>query len=197
MSSNATTRPRQRRLSGRTRKAVLVVHIISAAAWFGIDLALGILIVTAMLTDDPQTAGMAVQAVDIFAIWPMFGASVICLGAGVVLGIGSKYGLIRYWWVAVKFGINVAMSTLIVVALRPGVGEAADIGRRLIAGDPTAQVPSDLIFPVIVAPTLLLVAYLLSVFKPWGQTRGRKPKTTDVTAKPPRAERAARTPIGV
>jgi hypothetical protein len=191
MTIAATRRPR-RRLSGRARKALLAVHLLSGAAWFGIDLALGILVVTALVTDDPRTAGMAVQAVELFAIWPMFGASLGCLASGVVLGIGGKYGLVRYWWVAVKLAVNVLMSTLIVGALRPGIGEAASIGRRLMAGDPTAAVPSDLLFPVFVAPSLLITAYLLSVFKPWGRIRRGRPAEPSEA----RAHRAARTPIG-
>ncbi len=178
MSSQTPVR-RPFRLRGRTRKAFLVVHIIAAAMWFGIDLALGILAITAMLTDSPQTAGTALQAIELFAVWPMFGASLVCLGTGVVLGLGSRYGLLRYWWVLVKLGINVAMSTLILFALRPGIDDAADIGRRLVAGDPAAAVPADLIFPVLVAPTLLLIAFVLSTFKPWGPTRRRASRRSD------------------
>jgi hypothetical protein len=157
------------RLGGRTRKAFLSLHVVSGAAWFGIDLALGILVVTALVVDDPRTAGMALQAVELFAIWPMFGASLLCLAAGVVLGLGSKYGLVRFWWVAIKLALNLLMSTLIVISLRPGIGEAAGIGERLMAGDTTVSVSSDLLFPVLVAPSMLLTAYVLSVFKPWGR----------------------------
>jgi hypothetical protein len=32
----------------------------------------------------------------------------------------------------------------------------------------------DLVFPPIVSPTLLLVAMVLAVFKPWGRLRGRQ-----------------------
>ncbi|USX55264.1 hypothetical protein [Lentzea sp. HUAS12] len=168
----ATTRKLSgRKLSGRTRKAVLLVHVLSAAAWLGIDLALGILVVVALSTDDTTTAGIAIQAVDLFAIWPMFGASVVCLVSGAVLGLGSKYGLVRYWWVAVKLVLNVGMSLLIAFALRPGVREAAGIGERMLAGDPAAVIPSGILHPVVVAPTLLLLAYVLSVFKPWGRIR--------------------------
>lgn len=180
------------RPSGSARKALLVVHIVSAALWFGVDIALGILVVTALLTADPATAGIALQAVDLFAIWPMFVASLVCLGSGVLLGVGSRYGLVRYWWVAVKFAINVLMSMLIFFALRPGVGEAAGVGERLLAGDPTAVVPDGLIYPVVVAPTLLLIAYVLSTVKPWGRTRRPTPPAAAI---PARAERA-RAPIG-
>ncbi|MGZ3146513.1 hypothetical protein ACVDFE_31875 [Lentzea chajnantorensis] len=164
-----------RKLSGRARKAVLLVHALAAAAWLGIDLALGILIVIALSTTDTTTAGIAIQAVDMFAIWPMLGASVVCMVSGAVLGLGSKYGLVRYWWVAVKLVLNVGMSLLIAFALRPGVQEAARIGTRVLAGDPAAVLPSGLLPPVVVAPTLLLVAYVLSVFKPWGRIRRTAP----------------------
>ncbi|RAS62602.1 hypothetical protein C8D87_108426 [Lentzea atacamensis] len=160
-----------RKLSGRTRKGVLLVHILSAVAWLGIDLALGILVVVALSTEDTGIAGVAIQAIDLFAIWPMFGASVVCMTSGVVLGLGSKYGLVRYWWVAIKLFMNVGMSLLIAFSLRPGVREAAEIGKRMLAGDPTAVIPPDIMYPVVVAPTLLLFAYILSVFKPWGRIR--------------------------
>lgn len=175
-----------RKLSGRTRKAVLLVHIVSAAAWLGIDLALGILVVVALSTEDVSTAGVAIQAVDLFAIWPMFGASLVCMVSGVVLGLGSKYGLVRYWWVATKLFLNVGMSLLIAFALRPGVREAAEIGRRMLNGDPAAVIPSGILHPVVVAPTLLLFAYVLSVFKPWGRIRTAGRVTT-----PPASRSAA------
>ncbi|MCR3749184.1 hypothetical protein [Lentzea californiensis] len=160
-----------RKLGGRARKAVLLVHVLSAGAWLGIDLALGILVVVALSAEDTGTAGVAIQAVDLFAIWPMFGASVVCMISGAVLGLGSKYGLVRYWWVAVKLVLNTGMSLLIAFALRPGVEEAAGIGERMPAGDPAAVIPSGILNPVVVAPTLLLFAYFLSVFKPWGRIR--------------------------
>jgi hypothetical protein len=160
-----------RKLSGRARKALLLVHVLSAAAWLGIDLALGILVVVALSTKDVDTAGIAVQAIDLFAIWPMLGASIVCMISGMVLGVGSKYGIVRYWWVAIKLVMNVGMSLLIAFSLRPGVVEAARIGERMMAGDPSAILPPDLMYPVVVAPTLLLIAYVLSVFKPWGRIR--------------------------
>lgn len=160
----------QLRLSGRTRKLFLTVHIVSVSAWIGIDAALGILAVTALGTDDPQVAATSLRALELFAIWPMFGASVVSLASGVVLGIGSKYGLVRYWWVAVKLVINVGMSLLILFALRPGIGEAATIGEQLAAGR-HVDMPTDLLFPVVVAPSLLLTAVVLSIFKPWGRVR--------------------------
>ena len=72
--------------------------------------------------------------------------------------VASKYGIVRYWWVATKLVMNVGMSLLIAFSLRPGVVEAARIGARMMAGDPSAILPPDLMYPVVVAPTLLLSA---------------------------------------
>ncbi|GAA4615681.1 hypothetical protein [Saccharopolyspora hordei] len=175
-----------RRLSARGRKVYLVVHLLAAAAWFGTDLALGVLVATAGLTSSPQTAGAALQAAAIVAVWPMLTASLVCLASGVVLGLGTKYGLLRYWWVVVKFAINLLYAVLIVVALRPTVERAADAGARLVAGD-GAALAATLLPPVVVGPTLLLTAYLLSVFKPWGRTRQPRRAAGRLQAAPSRS----------
>ena len=39
---------------------------------------------------------------------------------------GSKYGLVRCWWVAIKLVLNVALLVLVLTLLRPDVAEVAD-----------------------------------------------------------------------
>lgn len=150
---------------------MLVIHIVSAVGWLGIDVVLGVLVFTAMLTDDTRTAALCYQALELFAIWPLVIAGVACLVSGIVLGLGTKYGLVRYWWVATKLVLNIVLIALILFALRPGIYEAADYGRQLAEGPPVTAAPSDLIYPAIVAPTALLIAVILSVYKPWGRIR--------------------------
>ncbi|RZS37608.1 hypothetical protein EV193_105166 [Herbihabitans rhizosphaerae] len=168
----STTTPR--RLSGRTRKVVLVSHIVSVSAWIGIDVALVILATTGLVTSDVDVAATAFKALEMFAVWPMFIAAMLALVTGATLGLGSKYGLFRYKWVAVKLAVNLLMATLLVTALRTGLADAAEYGRQLAAGvTPTVDKPIGLLGPMIVAPSLLLLAVVLSVFKPWGRFRGR------------------------
>jgi hypothetical protein len=33
----------------------------------------------------------------LFAVWPLIATGLVCLASGVVLGLGTKWGLIRYW----------------------------------------------------------------------------------------------------
>jgi hypothetical protein len=101
----------------------------------------------------------------------MFTAAMLSLITGVILGLGSKYGLVRYWWVAIKLGLNIILSTLGVTSLRGEVAKAADLGTQLAAGADLDWNFSNMLYPPIVSPTALTVAFLLAVFKPWGRIR--------------------------
>jgi hypothetical protein len=164
---------RQWRLGARSRKGVLVVHIASAGAWIGIDVVMGVLVFTALLTDDDVTRALCYRALELFAVWPLIVTGLVCLASGVVLGLGTKWGLVRYWWVAIKLALNVVLVLLVAFALRPGVIEMAEQGRLFAAGEPASLAVGGLIFPPIVSTSALLVATVLAVFKPWGRIRKR------------------------
>lgn len=167
---NVATAPRLP-LPRRTRKAVLVVHIASAGAWIGLDVVMAVLIVTAGVTRDRNIKAVSLQALELFAVWPMLVTGVVCLVSGLVLGLGTKFGLVRYWWVAVKLVLNIVLVVLVATALRSGVHEVAGQARLLAAGR-IGEVPvGDLKFPPIVSPIALMVATTLSVYKPWGRLR--------------------------
>src|SRR4051812_33166325 len=158
------------RLGARTRKGFLVAHITSAGAWIGIDVVMGVLVFTALVGGEERRA-LCYRALQLFAVWPLIATGLACLASGVVLGLGTKWGLIRYWWVALKLALNLVLVALVPLALRPEVIEKAEQGRRFVAGGPASLAVGDLLFPPIVSPTLLLVAFVLAVFKPWGLIR--------------------------
>ncbi len=163
-----------RRLGTRTRRAVLVIHIASAGAWLGVDVAMAVLIVTAWTTDVPGTQVFTLQALELVTVWPLLACGLLCLASGVVLGLGSRWGLIRYWWVAIKLVLNLVLTALVVASLRFEVAEQADRARRLAAGQAVTFDFGNLVYPPTVSPTLLLVALTLSVVKPWGRIRRRR-----------------------
>ena len=165
--------PTSRRLGITTRRGVLIIHIASAGAWLGIDLVMAVFIFTAMLTGDDKIKALSYQALELFAVWPLLVTGLICLISGVILGLGSKWGLVRYWWVATKLALNVILTGLVLIALRPQVMESAEQARRWLAGEPATLEIGDLIYPPIVSPTALMIAMALSVIKPWGRIRRR------------------------
>jgi hypothetical protein len=159
------------RMSRGLRRTTLVVHLISAGAWIGIDVIVGVLVLFGRFGGDTATRGLAYQALGLFVVWPMLTAGLVCLVSGLVLGMGTRWGLVRYWWVAAKLVLNLVLCSLIVVVLQPGMGEVRAYGRDLSAGVPTHGSVSTLFFPPAVSLTVLSLATVLAVWKPWGRTR--------------------------
>jgi uncharacterized membrane protein len=157
-------------LKGRLRKTVLLIHIMAGGTWFGLDVAMAVLVFTAIGTDEPATCAHALQSLAFITVWPMFTAAMASLITGLVLGLGSRYGLVRYWWVMIKLVLNLTLAALI-FSLCGEISEIAAIGRQLADGQPTGWDFTDMLFPPIVSPTALTVAFILSVFKPWGLIR--------------------------
>lgn len=168
--SQAAARP-DRRLRPATRKLWLVLHLLSAGAWIGIDVIVAVLVAIGRLGGSPAQRGLAYEALGTFVVWPMLASGLVSLLTGLVLGWYSRWGLLRYWWVAVKLGLNLALCTLILVLLRPGMDEVREYGAALSTGTPTVLDVSNLIFPPIVSLSALIFATVLAVYKPWGRLR--------------------------
>jgi len=163
-------------MTPRTRKLWLVLHLLSAGAWIGIDVIVAVLVTVGRFGGSPARRGLAYQALGTFVVWPMLTSALVCLVTGLVLGWFTKWGLLRYWWVAVKLALNLVLCTLIVVALQPGMAEVRAYGAALSAGAPTALDVADLVFPPTVSLTALSLATVLAVDKPWGRLRRRAPR---------------------
>jgi hypothetical protein len=159
-------------MSRETRKFVLVTHVLSSVSWIGVDLVMGVLSFRGLFSDDPQTVATTYGALAMFCVPLLLTLGLLSLATGVILGLGTRFGLVRYWWVATKLVISLVLSTLVLVALRPTLGDA---GAEVATVDPTlpdrlAEVSTNMIFPPIVSTALLLFAAWLSVYKPWGPT---------------------------
>ncbi|NJP93109.1 hypothetical protein HCN51_27290 [Nonomuraea sp. FMUSA5-5] len=169
----------RRRLSRGWRRATLVVHVISAGAWIGIDVIMAVLVLAGWFAADVNARSLAYRALAEFVIWPMLGSALVCLVTGVVLGAGTTWGLVRYWWVAVKLALNLALCILIVVLLMPGMDAVGSYGERLLTGTPSSTVVERLFFPPAVSLSSLSFATILAVWKPWGRLRLRTARRED------------------
>jgi hypothetical protein len=85
------------------------------------------------------------------------------LVTGVVLSLGTKWGLVKHRWVLVKFVLTVIAVVATTFSLRAGLHEAADGVVGAAGGDVFAAACVSLAFYVFNT--------VLSVFKPWGRTR--------------------------
>jgi hypothetical protein len=164
-------------LGRRWRRITLILHIVAGGAWIGIDVMVAVLVCTGRFATDAEVRGLAYRALAAFVVWPMLTAGLLCLVTGLVLGLGTKWGLLRYWWIVVKLALNLVLCTLILVALEPGMDAVAAYGRDLSAGAEPPPEVSTLFFPPAVSLTALTIATVLAVVKPWGRTGRRGTRT--------------------
>ncbi|MBZ6088044.1 DUF2269 domain-containing protein [Streptomyces olivaceus] len=167
-----------KKLSRPARRGLLVVHVVASASWLGLTLGLLALGATAATTASPTAVEASVRSMKLFADWLLLPLALLTLTSGVVLALGTQWGLARHRWVFTKFWLTSATTVATVLALRPGVNAAVAAGEALPdAGD------------VLAGPVVSLSAYVfmtvISLLKPWGPTRrGRRERARRPGARP-------------
>jgi uncharacterized membrane protein len=169
--------PTMRGMSRKLRKFVLLTHILSAVSWIGVDLVMGVLSFRGLATEDPQTLATSYGALAMFCFPLLITLGMLTLTTGVVLGLGTRFGLVRHWWVVAKLVITLVLCALVLFALQPTLVEASTQTAVIDGTLPAriADVRRGMIFPPLVSTSALLFASWLSVYKPWGVTpHGRR-----------------------
>ncbi len=163
-----------RHLPPALRKGLLTAHIVTAVSWIGVDLVLLVLALTALTSTDPRTVAASYVAIGAFTVVLLVPAGVLTLATGLLLGAGTRWGIVQYWWLSGKLVITVVLTTLVILLLRPRVAEVASraeqAGAAGLSRDQLGNLPVDLLFPPVVSIVALIVATVLAVYKPWGKT---------------------------
>lgn len=153
------------------RRATLVVHVIAAAGWLGLTLGLLALAFAAITTDSASITEAAARSMKLFADWLVLPLALLTLLSGLLLALGTPWGLAKHRWVYTKFWLTLATTAASAFALRPGINDTV---ATVSAGAPMTN-PSDLIAGPIVSLSAYLFMTVISVLKPWGLTRrGRR-----------------------
>ncbi|MFF7487696.1 DUF2269 domain-containing protein [Streptomyces luteogriseus] len=160
------------KLSRAARRTALVVHVTVSAGWLGLTLGLLALGITAATTGSPVTVEASVRAMKLFADWLLLPVAFLTLLSGLLLSLGTKWGLARYRWVYTKFWLTLATTTATVFALRPGVNSAVT---AVAAGGPLPDA-GDVLFGPVVSLSAYVFMTVISVLKPWGKTRRGREK---------------------
>jgi hypothetical protein len=152
------------------RKVALVAHVGCSVGWLGAIVTSLILGVAGLASHDRQVvraAYLTLETVGWYALIPLSLASLI---TGLIQSLGSTWGLLRHYWVVAKLLMNLFatgvlllyMQTLTYLAnLARTAASVADLD-RLRNPSPVAHAGA--------AIALLLVALVLSIYKPRGLT---------------------------
>ncbi|MFC4853393.1 hypothetical protein [Actinophytocola glycyrrhizae] len=169
----ATAARATRRLTPTTFKLLLSLHIVVSVGWLGLNVGNLTLAITGLVTDDPGTQHTAFGAMHLIGGTLLIPVSLLALVSGVLLGLHTRWGLVRYRWVLVKLVLTVVAVVLIPLSLLPGLAELS----RLMAGTPadrladTGPLALDMLAAGLVSTAMYVTSAVLSVLKPWGRTR--------------------------
>jgi len=165
-------RPARWRLSPRWRKLVLAAHIVVAVGLLGIYAAMLILGTVAAATPEPETAGAAYRSMGILraVIPPAAGGALV---TGVILALGTSWGLFQHSWVVVKLALTAAALSVSIFVVFPAVRQAiaATSAAAPLTAPDAGSAPLLLIVASGVIVLMLGAATVIAVYKPWGAIR--------------------------
>ncbi|MGZ4509399.1 MAG: hypothetical protein ACXVX8_17640 [Blastococcus sp.] len=171
MAGSDRTTPR--RLRPRPRKLLLTAHVTASVGLLGADSAVLLLAVEGARGADPAAVYPAAQLIGALLLVPLALAALL---TGTVQGLLTPWGLLRYWWVALKLALTSAGAVLALVVLTPALAGLADAAGR--GGAIPAAQRLLLVRDSGAACVVLLVTVALSVHKPFGRLIRRRIRPT-------------------
>ena len=154
----------------RLRKFALAAHIALAVGWIGAAAGYIALDVAAATSQDAQTLRAAYLAMELIAWYVVVPLALASLLTGLVMSLGTKWGLFRHYWVLISLLLTIVATVVLLVETQT-ISYFADI-----AADPTTSsddlraLGSTLVHSVG-GTVVLLVILVLNVYKPRGMTR--------------------------
>jgi hypothetical protein len=150
------------------RKFALAVHLTFSVGWIGAVLAYLALGVTAVTTDEDATVRAAWTAMEVTGWYVIVPLALTSLLTGLVMALGTKWGLFRYYWVSISFVLTV-FATVVLLLHMPSVTASAELAQN-VEGPALEALGGDLGHPGI-GLVVLLVIQVLNIYKPPGLTR--------------------------
>lgn len=167
-------------MSPRLRKFALAVHLAFSVGWIGAVfayLALGV----AATTGEAETVRAAWISMEVTGWYVIVPLALGSLLTGLVMALGTKWGLFRHYWVLISFILTV-FATVVLLFHMPDVSALAEAVRGAEGASPEGAGKDlyvrlregDLLHPGLGLLVLLMVQ-VLNVYKPPGLTRyGRR-----------------------
>ncbi len=152
----------------RTRKAILIAHVITSVALLGQVWVNAVLALTAMRTAERTAARVAYEFMQLFVHTSAIPLSVLALGSGVLLSLGTKWGMFRYYWVVAKLGLLIATVVTGIVVQQPLIEELLATAEQAVR---PAETPLQHLVAIGFQVMLLTAATVLSVYQPGGRIR--------------------------
>ena len=151
------------------RKFALATHLTCSVGWVGAVAAYLTLDVTVATSQEPQLLRAAWIAMGLVVSWAIVPLAIASLVTGLIMSLGTKWGLFRHWWVLISLALTIVATSVLLT-------EASLISRfAAVAADPTTSTDQLRALPNTLPHSIgglvvLLVVQVLNIYKPQGMT---------------------------
>jgi hypothetical protein len=161
------------------RKLTITAHVAFSVGWLGAVAAFLVLSIAGLTSHDAEVVRGAYLSMDLISRFIVIPMCFAALATGLLQALGTPWGLFRYYWILVKFGLAIFATIALLVHQFVAVAEAAKrvsgaAAETLFSAD-LGPLKTELVRAPSLAILLLLGVTTLGVYKPWGLTRyGRR-----------------------
>jgi hypothetical protein len=148
---------------------VLVLHIATSVGWLGVVAASVALAGLAITTDDPRSVAAVYLILEPLGWTLLVPFGLASLATGMTQSLITVWGLVRHYWVLIKLLLNLFAVAVLLLYMRT-LEVLADAGRAALNGELPMPANASPLIHAAGAVVLLLVAVVLSVYKPRGLT---------------------------
>lgn len=152
------------------RKLTLSAHLTVSVGWLGAIAAYLALDITTVTSQNPQTLRSVYLAMDLIAGTVIVPLAIISLVTGIVISLGTTWGLFRHYWVLISLVLTVLAVIVLLVEVSTVSAYAHVAADPSTTADELRQTGSTLVHSVG-GVIVLLVILILNVYKPRGMTR--------------------------
>jgi hypothetical protein len=153
------------------RKVMLTLHITVSVGWIGAVATYVVLVLAAMTSENVPTlraVWIAMRVIGWLAVVPLSLASLL---SGLIMSLGTKWGLFRHYWVLFSLVLTVFANVILLQHMQT-VNALAALAAEMTSGDVTTlrEGLNGELFHAGVGLILLMVVQVMNVYKPRGMT---------------------------
>ncbi|WP_181692657.1 DUF2269 domain-containing protein [Natronomonas sp. LN261] len=156
-------------MSQRVRKFALTVHIMFSVGWIGAAAAYLVLDVTVVTSQDAQTLRAAYLAMELIAWYVIVPLALATLLTGLVMSLGTSWGLFRHYWVLISLLLTVFAVIVLLVEMQT-ISHLATVASDATTSSADLRALSSTLLHSAGGLVVLLMVLVLNVYKPRGLT---------------------------
>lgn len=157
-------------MTPRLRRFAFMAHVTFSLGWFGAVVAYFALAFAGLTSSDVLLARSAYLSMEVLGWWVVIPLSLSALGSGLVLSLGTEWGLFRHYWVTTKF-LMASVGSIILLTHMRVVGQMSQVARATsFSTGAFGGLRIQLVVHAAGGLLVLAAATALSVYKPWGMT---------------------------